>query len=445
VGAFDLDAKLELDADFLKEESPFEWGGVYHLEVGEYRFHFKPGADREMDFVLLPIASGSDEEFEIARRHASGRFTGGSRKIPVGDGFAPSLELQSFVFGRNSGDYTLHVSRTDEYGFFTQHVPTEFEMKLTRDGSGLGVEPMRSQAFAPGHTHDATVSSDGIVQERPVDPRKLNNWMSTLLREKGVDIHELPQAHTVGALTLDWAEGGLATGADGKIRLWDGSRGAVLETFDAAEVNRSTWVEQARWSPDGTLLAGRAGKVLRIWKPSAGDRCLKYDQHSTTISALCWRPDSKGIAAGFYGGARFYRLSQNEPHQEVRWKGSILSMAWSPNARYLAAGTQEAIVNFWKLPYRVGEDLNMTGYANKIKELAWDPTSRFLATGGREVVAVWDVSGKGPRGTRPKELHRHTKKVTLPRMAIPRHVADQRQCRRHCRPLGSGKIAYPIV
>jgi hypothetical protein len=58
--------------------------------------------------------------------------------------------------------------------------------------------------------------------------------MSTLLREKGVDIHELPQAHTVGALTLDWAEGGLATGGDGKIRLWDGSRGTVLETFDAA-------------------------------------------------------------------------------------------------------------------------------------------------------------------------------------------------------------------
>jgi G3E family GTPase len=191
LGAFDLDAKLELDADFLKEESPFEWGGVYHLEVGEYRFHFKTGADREMDFVLLPTASGSDEEFEIARRHASGRFIGESRKIPVGDGFAPSLELQSFVFGRNGGDYTLHVSRTAEYGFFTQHVPTEFEMKLTRDGSRLGVEPIRSQAFAPGHTHDATVSSVGIVAERPVDQRKLNNWMSTLLREKGVDIFRM--------------------------------------------------------------------------------------------------------------------------------------------------------------------------------------------------------------------------------------------------------------
>jgi G3E family GTPase len=191
VGAFDLDAKLELDADFLKEESPFEWGGVYHLEAGEYRFHFKPGADREMDFVLLPVTSGSDEEFEIARRHASGRFADESRKITLGDGFTPSLELQSFVFGRNGGDYTLHVSTTGEYAFFTQHVPAEFEMKLKRDGSGEGVESIRSQAFAPGHTHDATVSSVGIVEERPVDPRKLNNWISTLLREKGVDIFRM--------------------------------------------------------------------------------------------------------------------------------------------------------------------------------------------------------------------------------------------------------------
>jgi len=227
-------------------------------------------------------------------------------------------------------------------------------------------------------------------------------------------IHELPEAHTIGALTLDWAEGGLATGGqDGKVRLWDPSRGALLETFDAAESNRSTWVEQVRWSPDGTLLAGRAGKVLHIWKPNAGDGSLKYDEHSTTISALCWRPDSQGIAVGLYGGTQFYRLNQIEPHQEIRWKGSILSLAWSPNARYMAAGTQEATVNFWKLPYRLGEELNMTGYADKVKELAWDPTSRFLATGGSEVVTVWDVSGKGPRGTQPKELHRHAKKVTL--------------------------------
>jgi WD40 repeat protein len=232
-------------------------------------------------------------------------------------------------------------------------------------------------------------------------------------RDGGV-IHELTEAHAIGALTLDWSEAGLATGGqDGKIRLWDAARGSVLETFDGADGDRCIWVEEVRWSPDGTRLATRAGKVLRVWKPGAGERFLEYGEHSTTISALCWRPDSKGISVGLYGGAFFYRLSENKPHREIRWKGSILSLAWSPNARYLAAGTQEATVNFWKLPYRVGEELNMSGYSNKIKELAWDPASRFLATGGSEVVTVWDVSGKGPRGTRPKELHRHTKKVTL--------------------------------
>lgn len=55
----------------------------------------------------------------------------------------------------------------------------------------------------------------------------------------------------------------------------------------------------------------------------------------------------------------------------------------------------------------------MSGYAHKITQLAWDPTSRFLATGGSEVVTVWDVSGKGPRGTTPTRLFGHTRKVTL--------------------------------
>lgn len=49
-------------------------------------------------------------------------------------------------------------------------------------------------------------------------------------------IHELPEAHAFGALTLDWAEAGLATGGeDGKIRLWDAGCGSG--TFPATPKN----------------------------------------------------------------------------------------------------------------------------------------------------------------------------------------------------------------
>lgn len=118
------------------------------------------------------------------------------------------------------------------------------------------------------------------------------------------------------------------------------------------------------------------------------------------------------MATGCYGGAALYRLNENGPYEAIPWRGSLLSLAWSPNARYLAAGSQEATVNFWRLPFRPGEELAMSGYANKVKELAWDPASRYLATGGGEEITVWDVSGKGPRGTTPKQLRGHARKVT---------------------------------
>ena len=230
----------------------------------------------------------------------------------------------------------------------------------------------------------------------------------------GQPIPRSPAAHSGGALARDGAAGGLATGGqDGKIKLWDADGGTVLATFDGAAGNRRTWVEQVRWSPDGALLATAAGKSLRVWNPASGGQFIEYADHPSTVAALCWRPDGKAICAGFYGGASFYRLEETKPYQRIAWKGSILSLAWSPNARYVAAGTQEATVNFWKLPYRPGEELNMSGYANKVRELAWNPTSRFLATGGSEVVIVWDVSGKGPAGTVPKQLRAHTRKVTL--------------------------------
>ncbi len=191
VRAFDLDAKLELDADFLKEESPFEWGGVYHLDAGDYHFRFEPGADAEMDFALLPLSTANEEEFDTARQEAFLLFAGEARKLADGGQLAPGRELQSFVFTRKGGDYTLKVAVSGHYGFFTQHVPVEFDMKLTRTASGEAIEPLRGTAFAPGHTHDATITSVGIVEDRPVDQRKLNAWMSTLLREKGTDIFRM--------------------------------------------------------------------------------------------------------------------------------------------------------------------------------------------------------------------------------------------------------------
>jgi WD40 repeat protein len=81
-------------------------------------------------------------------------------------------------------------------------------------------------------------------------------------------------------------------------------------------------------------------------------------------------------------------------------------MEISPNDAYIATGNQDESVHFWFVETR--RDLEMWGYASKVRELAWDARSRLLATGGSNDVVIWDMSGKGPEGSRPLVLRRHT-------------------------------------
>ena len=203
----------------------------------------------------------------------------------------------------------------------------------------------------------------------------------------------------------------VTTGHDGKARLYDTDSGALIRELAAGPC----WCEHAQFSPDGKLLATTAGKTLRIWT-SAGEPVFENSAHASTIAALAWRPDSAGVATGCYNGAQLFRAKNGaweaQPYERLRWKGSIISLTWSPNGRYVAGGSQEATIQFWRLPYRAGEELFMSGYATKIRELAWDSASRYLASGGGEIATVWDVSGKGPAGTKPKQLEGHADRIT---------------------------------
>ncbi len=85
--------------------------------------------------------------------------------------------------------FPLEIGAKGDYGVFTEHGPEEFQLRLLRDG--VVVEPRRSQSHAEGHTHDESVSSVGIQIPGALYPRKLNDWMAGLLRERGADIFRM--------------------------------------------------------------------------------------------------------------------------------------------------------------------------------------------------------------------------------------------------------------
>jgi WD40 repeat protein len=225
---------------------------------------------------------------------------------------------------------------------------------------------------------------------------------------KGVVVHEV-KAHEGGGFKVAWHPQQTllaSSGQDGQVRLWDGA-GKNIESYPGG----AAWVEQLAWSPKGDWLASSAGKHLGIWAPGRGV-VHQLSEHRSTVTGLCWKSDSSAVAASFYGEVRCYNPDSGRATTSLPWKTSLISVSWSPDGRWIVAGTQELTVQIWELPFRPGDELAMSGYSAKVRELAWHPSGRFLATGGGNEIMVWNCSGSGPAGTTPRILQGHDGRVT---------------------------------
>lgn len=208
-------------------------------------------------------------------------------------------------------------------------------------------------------------------------------------------------AHDGGALAVGWSmRGDLASaGRDGRVVI--GGRAVVAGRG---------WVERIAWRPDGGLLAAAQGRRVSFWAPD-GTAAALTDELPATVSCLGWHPKGVTLAAGTYGGVRLIRANGARIERTLAWRGSILELAISPDGRRLAHGNQDASVHFWDL--RRQTELEMAGYATKVRELAWSPDGRWLATGGGDSIVCWDFHRPGgPAGSRPLELVEHEERVT---------------------------------
>ena len=62
IRAFDLESKTRSVPEFLTEELPFEWAGIFSLKAGEYSLEFDAGPDPAIDIVIGKIGEALDFE-----------------------------------------------------------------------------------------------------------------------------------------------------------------------------------------------------------------------------------------------------------------------------------------------------------------------------------------------------------------------------------------------
>jgi G3E family GTPase len=206
VGGFNLTRATDVDPKFLEPEYPFEWAGAYALPAGKHSLvighsdhhhehgedghdhhHHHHGNPNELDVVVMPIKSLDDADIAAAREAAVHVFSDWESRINDGDVVTPGATLHRLLLKDGNGRYPLHVKEAGFHLVFEScgHDPLHIHV------CGDVARPCWQQDFHAAHEHNELVTSVGISEQGDLDGRRLNDWISTLLREKGGDIYRM--------------------------------------------------------------------------------------------------------------------------------------------------------------------------------------------------------------------------------------------------------------
>jgi len=210
VGGFNLERAVEVDPQFMEMEYPFEWAGAYELPAEDYELEIGHSHDgheghehhhehdhecgedcghnhNELDVVVLPLKSLDEKDLAAAITATVLVYSDWEKVTAPGETIAAGPQLHRLKLKDEHGKFKVTLPAAGRYLLFTGHdVPTHL-----RDASGAVVRYGWDKTFRHEHSHDEEVSSVGIGLPGELDGKKLNDWISKLLAEKGGDIFRM--------------------------------------------------------------------------------------------------------------------------------------------------------------------------------------------------------------------------------------------------------------
>lgn len=129
-------------------------------------------------------------------------------------------------------------------------------------------------------------------------------------------------------------------------------------------------------------------------------RCTSsIEGHAEAVISVAFSPDGRYLASGSGDTTvRFWDIYTETPQHTCKGhKHWVLCIAWSPDGRRLASGCKNSQICIWDPATGLQMGKTLTGHAKWITWLSWkplhlDPESRFLASSSKDgTVRIWDV------------------------------------------------------
>jgi WD40 repeat protein len=191
---------------------------------------------------------------------------------------------------------------------------------------------------------------------------------------------------------------GLITGGDDGRLVW--SRSGRAEELAKLQ---GRWIEAVAASPESKLIAYAAARELHV-RDTADPKFARVFAHEKSVADVAFDPKGRRIAAATYGGiALWYARIETQKPLMLKWAGSHVASAFSPDGRFLVSAMQDNQLHGW----RVADEKNMRmgGYPAKVKSLVFLARGNMLATSGANGVVVWPFAGStGPMGKQAAEV-----------------------------------------
>jgi WD40 repeat protein/predicted Ser/Thr protein kinase len=237
----------------------------------------------------------------------------------------------------------------------------------------------------------ANGSRFAVVDDRPV----IQVWDGAVRKP----LLNLPLPDEAALTTALWPDGrqAVSAGSDHKLRLWkfDAPAGStVVGDLDNPATHLAC-------SPDGGRLAvGMSNGQIVTWDTSSWKPAATNFSRPCQITALRFSPDTSALLAAIQISdetnflvamdlaGHAFRLSP-EHHQ-----GTVSSLAFSPDARWVAGSSLDGVVRLWdaRTLVRVGTFRGHSGY---VTSAAFAPDGRTLATASNDgTVKLWAVESR---------------------------------------------------